>query len=784
MDHRNIGPRPLLVLILATVLRGNCPASDPQINAQEITDPTPRASLVISQDDIDQLRVRVTRDPYRSCYQAARKMFRQGDGPSSNVDMQVATLLFLVEEDPDDARHAAQMLLHWARDWQREVPQVAGDDHRSLSISRDVRNAALIYSILQPSGVFSEEDRSSIEASLILCASRLMERGTTFNRRDYFDPHFRVSNWNSDRFVAVGMVASVVPEYEASASWLQHAVDEFHWQMDNVVTAGGAWPEGTRYHGAVLRAVVPFAFLLRRSGDVDLWENEKFKSMFESLVRTQAPPDPTLGQTALTPGTFDGNWDNLWSFVLAWGACGYREADPDFAGRLMWAWQRAGSPFYSELSPGNPICSYLFTDIEIEAVSQDPLTSEVLPIGYVILRDGFDTERESMFLFNVATERGLWHQHFDRGSFSLVALNTPLAVDPGVQAYFDGSRTEWFQRGKAHNLVQFSGEDNRGNGKIVHTVFDDDLDYVDADLTAAVGRSYRRRIVFLKPNSFLIWDAIDDASPTEYQLHVMTDPSKAVERIAGQGGNADCVTFACQNDVDLDVIAVRPRQAVQQQLAKIRDAPYPVTRYVASCDLKERAQKAVAARVKWMTLRHSEPGGDYLTLLHARRRGDAFAQVQSVETGETSADGVPSRVTVELLHGAATIHFPNRLSKPDGAESGLGIVLNSGPRKLRSLYLINGTIFAPDAGCRIEVNHPASLVIRESERGKKYELICFGHRFSTLTLQLPWGDSIDKVHVYPDGSEQETETKRLEETDAIRFSIEHPRYRILVDALD
>jgi hypothetical protein len=740
--------------------------------------PAVSTSAFLGAHQLQELRANIQLEPNRTCLENVRRLLKEKRGLNSNIDMQMGTLLFVVDGDIDEAARAARLLLEFCGSWQKTVPEVIGKDERSLPISREVQNVARVYGILQNCDVFTESERRQIEETLILCASRLMERGTSFNHTDYFDPKFRCSNWNTDRLIAVGMVAMAVPGNANSRDWLAHVVGELRWQLDSVVTPGGAWPEGTRYHGAVLRALAPFALELREQKNIDLFDNPNLKAMFEALVRLQSPRDQTIGRITLTPGVFDANWENVWSCVLAWGATAYRTSDPTFAGRLIWAWHRAGSPFYADLSPGNPVCSFLYINPTISSIDQPPLRSEVLGIGYAILRDQFDGQDESMFLFNVATERGLWHQHFDRGSFSLYAFGTPLSIDPGVQSYGDETRNSWFMLGKSHNLVQFEGKNNRGNGKIAGTFFSEQLDYVDADLTDAVGYPYHRRVAFIKPHTFLIWDHIEADIATEFQLHALVGSAATPRTIPGSAGSADQVVFNCPNDIDLDFAIIEPRRALARHFATLQKAPYPVTQYVGTDDLNGRAQKTFATSLQWLSLRNDSTGGDYLTALHARRHDPTSGAKVDVRGESQTAGKPPRKLFIDADGKQAIVHFSLNSATEELANDGLTIELSGANNATRTFVLLNQWRFIPEPGYSVHTERPGSLTLEEIKPGTSYELTCADAGLGRIDLRLPWAGPLDQVHVFAGEREQEIDCIRIATRGAIQFAIDRDHYHI------
>ena len=586
-----------------------------------------RPSLLFGPGDIPELQQRATQEPHRSAYLEFKRVLDQTSGRNSAEDMQLAALAYTITGNTSYATMAKNYLNSWLTYYQTNVPTWSGTTSGgALGVSRQAIFFCFVFDMIQPSGVYSASEEQYVQDVLHLCASRLMERGQTFNPYDYWDmsvtsPHpgywYRMDNYNTARYSAIGMFALTFPDNPESSGWLAHAIDEFNWQLDNSVMDDGFWSEGSRYHGDVLRHLLPFAYALKRTNGIDMFANQRFKAMFEALIHYQTPLDATMGNVALLPALADSNWDNVWeSVIFGWATSAYADSDPNFASRLKWAWQRAGSPFTIEYS-GSQIAGFLLTNHEVEAIAQPDLTSEVLTSGYTIFRDGFDSPDESYFLLSVATYREhLGHHHWDNGSFSLYAWNTPLSLDPGSYDY--SLLWPWYQRSKAHNQVLFNDSDcvNTENGAVSNYLMSTDMDYVDADLTNPTAAAYHRRVFFVKPSYYLIWDDIASVQPAQYQLHVLTENLDAPTTVSSGSPSLDKVLFECQNDIDLEVEVLSPENVISEGLLSISDDPYPTEFYGIE---NHWPGKVYEKTQKWIKLDQSLPGEDFVTILYPKK---------------------------------------------------------------------------------------------------------------------------------------------------------------------
>jgi hypothetical protein len=164
--------------------------------------------------------------------------------------------------------------------------------------------------------------------------------------------------------------------------------------------------------------------------------------------------------------------------------------------------------------------------------------SKVYPeSGYYIMRsepqpgEAYEDARH-LFVHN-----GMWfasHGHFDLLYLSLYAYGRPLVIDPGQYDYKPPEGIDRYWQSSIHSMLVPEGNDaERAPGPdkwISNRVVDwldgehfgyDDLDNVDA---------VRRRILFVKPDYFLVDDSADTSRNTDWtQVWNLTDPDAEID---------------------------------------------------------------------------------------------------------------------------------------------------------------------------------------------------------------------------------------------------------------
>jgi len=790
-----------------------------------------RPRLFFGPADTATIREKVTREPFRSLvknylyildeaggfleYASSKGELLGGlAGIDENVaqitDMQLAAVAYVATNELAYARTAKELLIKHMEGWEDYIPKAGRG--ASLSVSRHGQIYCWVYDFIEPSGLFTSDEEQYVTRILAAAMTRLMERGETFNPFDYHLPKnnqwsrsylLRMDNYNSDRVMALGLFALTFPRHPRSEQWLTHALEEFDWQMENSRMPDGSWKEYPRYHGAVMRGFVPFAYALKRNKSINLFEDKRFKAMFEALIHYQTPRDRTVGGVALTPGIGDSNWENVWQSFLGWGAAAYKELDPALAGRLIWAWQRAGSPLNVEMSPANQMAGFVFVDDSIQPLPQPNLSSENLRSGYSILRNAFNTPDESYFLLSVATHREhLGHHQWDNGSFSLYAFNTPITVDPGSRDY--SLLEEWYGRSKSHNVVVFDDNDIVVNGAVSHSFFDEPLEYVEADLSEAVKGDYKRRIFFIKPHCYLVWDDIDTVEDATYHLHVLTENDAEPTRLTNDSAEVQRLLFTCQQETKLELAIVSPRCRTPETSFTIVDDPHPVEFFAE----KEFVMQLIYRRYpKWLQIGQMHPGQDFITLLYPKQESSNSLDLLRYDppledratrddprlgdprlddpTGDEdrSSDQSGSRVALRLGSISTRLLLGSRAYGAEMIDADAAVVIRDEANAREETYLINGKRVRTAENIDIAIDPPTSIVVSSRLPGRAYKIRVLEKLGSRLKVSLPWKCRQKDVHVFDTTGAEIVNVDRDLDNKTIGFRLTMKEYWLLAEPL-
>lgn len=373
--------------------------------------------------------------------------------------------------------------------------------------------------------------------------------------------NYRNHNYHAEVVGVLFYYALVFPEAPNAAKYFNYAMEEFEYLMDTAVYDGGAWNESPRYGGAILRTWVPLFHDIKRLLGYDLFQNEGFKSMLDYYVEAQTPAslekEMNLSDSkksyyqGRSPAMGDSVWTTDWYMFCAMAAPAYVDSDPELAGKLMYAWKEAGSPFVSHrrkeaisIANINPDITPIAPDSNSFVLSEEK--------GNVIFKSDIDGENEKWLLFRCGkdslTDMPLSaHQHADKNSFSLFAYGYPIAIDPGMPEY-DADDVAFYRSRYSHNTVDFAkfvkphsiysmiwGEEKMQftttKGYIEKFESNESYDLVVGrvakkgweNLIETQTYNYYRSIFFAKPDYFIIRDDIQNNEEATYQLNALSE---------------------------------------------------------------------------------------------------------------------------------------------------------------------------------------------------------------------------------------------------------------------
>lgn len=523
--------------------------------------------LLCASDQVPAIRQKAQTSPYFQ-----RILKEKPDGPNDPAGLYLAT------GDEQQARQARDLLIKFLQSKLENLfsyGYMAGDNV-CIGHSRPVRDMAFVYDLIASSPAMSVEDRRFCRRAFAFLAEAMSNHDYWITKEQGI-PRGNV-NFHSDWFTCITVVAALLPGHPRYDEWLRAGEQEMDDELERNVCPGGAWTEAPNYHGYTIHFLMLAMRAMQNAGYKDYTQDQRLRDTMTFLLEMQTPHDirahhamlPTMGDT-----TSYYHSQSL-QVVFAWMAT-LSKQDPEFAGRMMYAWERTGHMLVGvhNLGPGAGWTFPLtLVDPSIPSVAPQPvLQSKRFPGFGVILRNNNGTDHESMVWYKHGIAGGHYDQ--DEGTFHWYARGIPLSLDFGSM-YQPSISQPWY-----HNTLAFDHKCVWNPGDVSSLVSFDGLDYLASQITvrnvqaqpeipgdpvpagmddsikhAVEFVAWRRQLIMVKgPDYLVLRDDLKDGwnqVGTEWAIQVLAD------KVQVTPGRAE---FVGQLGMDLAVVFADPAQA-------------------------------------------------------------------------------------------------------------------------------------------------------------------------------------------------------------------------------
>ncbi|MEO8604776.1 MAG: heparinase II/III family protein [bacterium] len=453
-----------------------------------------RPRIICRADEIDAIRARLDREPYKSVLRDLLSTVRQADGTalddhSINAEriksraaknLAVAILFdrtlvdgavvpFSVEARATAVERVRALLVNLYPRSRLAVPAPLGGWDRDISTAEELQQYATAYDAILAAGVDLDTDDAVIVDRLAALAGELYE--------NYVDPssagNFTTLHQNNHRSksgAALATTAIALADYtpppgsdprgvHEPAEWLAYGTA----QLDDVmrfalVSGDGAYGEGPFYMRFAAQNLLPFwrAWDALTGGTVpgiempNYWRHPLLARTVRWLL------DNTLPDGSLAP-TDDGNPAQAFYF----GAAPLTPA-------TAWRWANATPPFATDGNASMAAESLVnYDDAVLPALPDGSPTAFYAEGGVAALRSDWSSQSVLALVqaeHGAAAEFGRYadgrpaspesHEHPDAGSFLLHAFGERLAIDPG---YFSFTTHAMVNKPQDHNMILVDG---------------------------------------------------------------------------------------------------------------------------------------------------------------------------------------------------------------------------------------------------------------------------------------------------------------------------------------
>jgi hypothetical protein len=428
-------------------------------------------------------------------------------GGEAQNHIMAAAFAAVVTGDEQDIAEAKRWVLSVADYNPHGATGIEGVDHPA----RDILHAmALAYDWLYDRWTPAEREK---------VRTCIAERGRGMYK--HLNPyHFDSENnhpwFQTSALVDAGLaIADDVPEADA---WWRYGARLYFTEFLPRGGRDGDWHEGTHYVSYTLIFVYQFADVLRSATGIDAYQLPWLRKVgyFRLYI---APPTAAVGihfnDNEVRAPDF---WDKMVEYKAA-----AETHDPV----LQWYAESITLPAKTPL-PALYALVYRDASLPARPPGKDlPLAVHYRDSGWAVFRTDLARPDDVQFGFKAGPYKGSkasrGHDHPGQNGFLINALGETLAVDSGYYDFYGSPHHNgWTFTGRAHNTILVDGQQQlvgRDGKMIAVGTLDDGSDYCTGEAAQCYPdgllESWRRTVVFVRPNTFVIYDAVKPTKPVE-----------------------------------------------------------------------------------------------------------------------------------------------------------------------------------------------------------------------------------------------------------------------------
>ncbi len=457
--------------------------------------------------------------------------------------METSAHAYILTGDERFGEEAKRRLLHFMT-WDTEGPtSVFSFTEPAMDIAwRGPRTFSWIHDLL------TEEER---ELCVRILGRRIeqineMHRRRPFEARPYASHPGRMIGFAVEGAIAL---AHEVPEAQ---DWLEYTL-RLMWSVYPAWgNPDGGWAEGPSYWRSYISRLMPVVQLLE---DIDVpYTSHPFIQNTGWFGMYTLPPGGRMRAFGDSASGSVGRGDGELVYRLS-----------TLTRNPYWRW-------YAEqldAGPGTAAGMLSFYDPTLEAKPplDIPQARDFPYIGVAAMHSNMAQPAENIYLLMRSSPYGaVSHSFADQNSFVLGAYGEALAISSGYyQVYGSPHHREWVWETRAHNSILVDGEGQMtrtplSRGRLAAFDDTDEYTYTVGDATEAYGGRldrFLRRILFIRPNVFVICDELAAPEPSTYQwlLHARNEMEldEAAQQVAISSGEARMLTrFLTPEDLSFD----------------------------------------------------------------------------------------------------------------------------------------------------------------------------------------------------------------------------------------
>jgi Heparinase II/III-like protein/Domain of unknown function (DUF4962) len=329
-------------------------------------------------------------------------------------------------------------------------------------------------------------------------------------------------------------------EFEGSASFVQGCMPAYLNYLSPIRGADGFY-QGSSYAIWTVDPELMVLDIFQRVGGVDTYKL-KWVQGFSEFIAYTLPPGAAAG--AFGDGAEVRRTDEQASFAQ------------ELAARIdtpLMRWYAASQPANLWWQSLGPVLLRPVQGIQGAAAFPDgSRDSKLFPsVGVAALHSSLQRSDRISVLFRSSAFGAEGHAHADQNSFVLSVGDESVLIDSGVYDWYGSPHwRQWYHQTRAHNAITYNGGQGQHDGPAAGTVirgFGDDgrVATLTGEAAAAYGPDVKRAmrtIVFIRPNTLLIYDVLSATGERVWELNFHTKRSVLkkddAQAVTLQGGGA------------------------------------------------------------------------------------------------------------------------------------------------------------------------------------------------------------------------------------------------------
>ncbi len=411
---------------------------------------------------------------------------------------------------------------------------------QSISIARPMRGVAekLDYNArtLDPAEVAQTRREMAFLAS-VLTDGDYWQYAWNRERTSY------LANFGSDLYIAVGLMALVLPDHPNSKQWLEYTLAELDKEFTYYISPDGAGEENiANYYLWTWRQLTVLLGALKQGGIFDAATHPRYQAACRFWIEILTPPQPKLAAYAARepikpedrrrriPPFGDHGFSNNECFEHGGQVGILKDARPQLAGESAWAWREAcGAKPATHMG----VVPHLLIADPTVAPRVPVLRSRRLRGFGAILRNHCPSDKETFLA--IKASRIYSHHHPDEGGIHLFGRGVPIILD--------ALHGRDYYREDLHPIISFADGKTHRRGEVVDFRTGPLADLVAADIPVGpflpgppepgmTRGGSRRQVLLVKsptldvPDYFVLHDIVYGPAASRFNLPVFCGKPK------------------------------------------------------------------------------------------------------------------------------------------------------------------------------------------------------------------------------------------------------------------